>query len=211
MHYTRCPSTRCSSCSEVLAPFAVDQAAVRCSCGHENVDSSAVPVSLSWTVTEQRMTATRIRRERPGAVKMSLQFSRVLTKPACIGGGQGDSNEAAPEDGVVDDGLGVSIGAAAEHARGPQAGTALDSRKQPHGAALAADERAELFSLQLQDVELAQPSMDEALSRCRGSLEPSRDGGAGMARDPGGRRNAHALDAQACDLVELPSARQKAA
>ena len=25
-----------------------------------------------------------------------------------------------------------------------------------------------------------------------------------MARDPGGRRNAHALDAQACYLVELP-------
>ena len=157
------------------------------------------------------MTATRIRRERPGAVKMSPQFSRVLSKSACIAGVQGDSNEAASEDGGVVDGLGVSIGAAAEHARGPQAGTALDSRKQPHGAALAADERAELFSLQLQDVELAQPSMVEALSRCRGSLEPSRDGVAGMARDPGGRRNAHALDAQACDLIELPSATAKTA
>ena len=66
----------------VLAPFAVDQAAVRCSCGHENVGSSVVPVSLSWTVTGKRTTVTRTRRERPAAVTMSLQFSRVLTKRA---------------------------------------------------------------------------------------------------------------------------------
>ena len=70
----------------VLAPFTVDQAAVRCSCGHENVVSSVVPVSMSWTVTGMRTTATRMRRECPGAVKTSLQFSRVLTKPACIAG-----------------------------------------------------------------------------------------------------------------------------
>ena len=31
-----------------------------------------------------RTTATKQRRERPRAVKMSLQFSRVLTTPACI-------------------------------------------------------------------------------------------------------------------------------
>ena len=47
----------------VLAPFTVDQAAVRCSCGHENVVSSVVPVSMSWTVTGMRTTATRMRRE----------------------------------------------------------------------------------------------------------------------------------------------------
>ena len=48
-------------------------------------------------------------------------------------------------------------------------------------------------------------------SRCRGPLEPSRDGVAGMARDPGGRRNAHALDAQARNLVEFPTSAAKAA
>ena len=42
-------------------------------------------------------------------------------------------------------------------------------------------------------------------------LEPSRDRVAGMARDPGGRRNTHALDAQACHLVELPSRAAKPA
>ena len=39
----------------------------------------------------------------------------------------------------------------------------------------------------------------------RGPLEPSRDGIAGRARDPGGRRNAHTLDAQARDLVACPT------
>ena len=57
----------------------------------------------------------------------------------------------------------------------------------------------------------SQHPLVEALSRCRGSLEPSRDGGAGTACDPGGRRNAHALDPQACDLVELPSSAAKTA
>ena len=72
--------------TRVLVPLAVDQAAVRCSYGHENVGSSAVPGSLRWTITGMRTTATKKRRERPRAVKMSLQFSRVLTTPACIAG-----------------------------------------------------------------------------------------------------------------------------
>ncbi len=33
-----------------------------------------------------RTTVAKIRKERPRAVKMSLQFIRVLTKPACIAG-----------------------------------------------------------------------------------------------------------------------------
>ena len=53
----------------VLAPFAVDQAAVRCSYGHENVGSSVVPGSLRWPITGMRTTATRRRRERPRAVE----------------------------------------------------------------------------------------------------------------------------------------------
>ncbi len=48
--------------------------------------------------------------------------------------------------------------------------------------------------LQLNDVEIAQQPVIEARGSCRGSLEPSRDGGAGMARHSGGRRNADALD-----------------
>ena len=83
------------------------------------------------------------------------------------------------------------MGAAAENTTGPQAGTHLDRRKQPQGAALAADERAEFI---LNDVEIAQQPVMEARGSCRGSLEPSRDGGAGMARHSGGRRNADALD-----------------
>ena len=43
----------------VLAPFAVDQAADLCSCGHENVDSAAGLVSMSWTAMGTRTTATR--------------------------------------------------------------------------------------------------------------------------------------------------------
>ena len=49
------------------------------------------------------------------------------------------------------------------------------------------------------------------LRRCRGPLEPSREGMAGMARDPGGRRHAHTLDAQARDLVEVPTSAATAA
>ena len=88
----------------------------------------------------------------------------------------------------------IGRGAAAENTTGPQAGTHLDRRKQPQGAALAADERAACIRLQLNDVEIAQQPVIEARGSCRGSLEPSRDGGAGMARHSGGRRNADALD-----------------
>ena len=42
--------------------------------------------------------------------------------------------------------------------------------------------------------EIAQQPVIEARGSCRGSLEPSRDGGAGMARHSGGHRNADALD-----------------
>ena len=102
-------------------------------------------------------------------------------------------------------------GAAAEHAPGPQSGPHLDGRTHPCGAALVADERAALISLQLNDFEVAQHPLVEALRRCRGPLEPSRDGIAGMARAPGGRRNAHTLDAQARDLVAFPTSAAKAA
>ena len=44
--------------SAVLAPFAVDQAADLCSCGHENDDSAAGLVCMSWTATGTRTTAT---------------------------------------------------------------------------------------------------------------------------------------------------------
>ena len=116
-----------------------------------------------------------------------------------------------PEDDVVEDGRGVSRGAAAEHAPGPQTGTHLDGRTHPCGSALGADERAELVSLQLNDFEVAQHPLVDALRRCRDPLEPSRDGMAGMARDPGGRRNAHTLDAQARDLVAFHTRAAKAA
>ena len=42
----------------VLAPLAVDQAADLCSCGHENDDSAAGLVCMSWTATGTRTTAT---------------------------------------------------------------------------------------------------------------------------------------------------------
>ena len=64
-----------------------------------------------------------------------------------IGGDQGAPNAASAEDDVVDRGLGIAMGAAAENTTGPQAGTHLDRRKQPQGAALAADERAEFIRL----------------------------------------------------------------
>ena len=44
--------------SLVLAPFAVDQAADLCSCGHENDDSAAGLVCMSWTAPGTRTTAT---------------------------------------------------------------------------------------------------------------------------------------------------------
>ena len=70
----------------VLAPVAVDKAADLYSCRHENVGSAAAPVSMSWTVTRMRTTATRMTYRGAGAVKMSLQFIVTLTKPGCIAG-----------------------------------------------------------------------------------------------------------------------------
>ena len=160
-------------------------------------DDAIVPPSLEHLTIDAR---------RP---KEALTHPNVVLEP--IGRDQRESHHASAEDDVVEDGRGVSRGAAAEHAPGPQSGTHLDGRKQPCGSALVADERAELISLQINDFEVAQHPLVEALRRCRGPLEPSRDGMAGMARDPGGRRNAHTLDAQACDLVEFPTSAAKAA
>ena len=42
----------------LLAPFAVDQAADLCSFGHENDDSAAGLVCMSWTAPGTRTTAT---------------------------------------------------------------------------------------------------------------------------------------------------------
>ena len=64
---------------------------------------------------------------------------------------QWDSDEAPPEDGVVEYGLGVPIGAAADEATRPQAGTHLDGRKEPHRPALAADERVQLIGALLHE------------------------------------------------------------
>ena len=58
-----------------------------------------------------------------------------------ISGGQWESDETPLEDDVVEYGLGVSIGAAAEEATGLQAGAHLDGCKPPRGPALATDER----------------------------------------------------------------------
>ena len=70
----------------VLAPFAVDQAAGLCPCGHENAGSAAALVFMSRTVMGMRTTATRNTPRGAGAVKMSLQCIGALTKPACIAG-----------------------------------------------------------------------------------------------------------------------------
>ena len=70
----------------MLAPFAVDQAADLCSCGHENDDGAAGLVCMSWTAPGTRTTATWNAERAPGAVKMSLQFTGAVTKPACIAG-----------------------------------------------------------------------------------------------------------------------------
>ena len=61
----------------VLAPLAVDRAAVRCSCSHERVGDAAAP--MSTTATNTRSVTRR-------AVKMSLKANRVLTRPACMAG-----------------------------------------------------------------------------------------------------------------------------
>ena len=70
----------------VLAPFAVDQAACLRADGEQRVDSSASSDSVGWTVTDTCTTATKIRRVRPPAVKMSRNAKRWLTRPACIAG-----------------------------------------------------------------------------------------------------------------------------
>ena len=72
----------------VVAPFAVDQAADLCSCDHENDDSAAGLVCMSWTAPGTRTTATWNAWRAAGAVKMSLQFIGAFTKPACIAGGR---------------------------------------------------------------------------------------------------------------------------
>ena len=61
----------------VLAPFALDQAAVRWPRRHESLGDSAEPVTT---------TATNIRRVTRPVVKMSLKARRVLTRPACMAG-----------------------------------------------------------------------------------------------------------------------------
>ena len=70
-----------TSHTTVLAPLAVDQAAVRSSCGHQRVGSSARLIANGNV-----MTVTKRRTERPRPVKMSLMASGVLTRPACIAG-----------------------------------------------------------------------------------------------------------------------------
>ena len=76
----------CCNFGQVLAPFAVDQAACLRADGEQRVDSSASSDSVGWTVTDTCTTATKIRRVRPPAVKMSRNAKRWLTRPACIAG-----------------------------------------------------------------------------------------------------------------------------
>ena len=70
---------RAVSARQVLAPFAVDQAACLRADGEQRVDSSASSDSVGWTVTDTCTTATKIRRVRPPAVKMSRNAKRWLT------------------------------------------------------------------------------------------------------------------------------------
>ena len=160
-------------------------------------DDAIVPPSLEHVTLDAR---------RP---KEALTHPNVVLEP--IGRDQRESPHASAEDDVVEDGRGVSRGAATEHAPGPQSGTHRDGRTPPCGSALGADERAELISRQRNAFEVAQHPLGDALRRCRGPLEPSRDGIAGRARDPGGRSNAHPLDAQARDLVAFPTSAATAA
>ena len=82
---------------------------------------------------------------------------------------------------------------------------------QPDGLVLVTNERAELISLQLDEIEAPQHPVVEARRGGRGPLEPSGDGATGMPRDSGGPGKAHAFDAQARDLLELPSRAAKTA
>ena len=107
-----------------------------------DADDAIVPPSLEHVTIDAR---------RP---KEALNHPNVVLEP--IGRDQRESHHASAEDDVVEDGRGVSRGAAAEHAPGPQSGTHLDGRTPPCGSARVADERAELISLQLNDFEVAQ-------------------------------------------------------
>ena len=71
---------------QVLALFAVDQAAYWQAAGRQRVGTSAASDSACVTVAETCTTAIRRRRERPGAVKMSSQPICVFTRPACMAG-----------------------------------------------------------------------------------------------------------------------------
>ena len=90
-------------------------------------DDAIVPPSLEHMTRDAR---------RP---KEALTHPTGVLEP--IGRDQRESHHASAEDDVVEDGRGVSRGAAAEHAPGPQSGTHLDGRTQPGGSALVADER----------------------------------------------------------------------
>ena len=76
------------------------------------------------------------------------------------------TDQAPPEDHFVEHGFGVSIGAAVAEATRPQARAHLDGRKEPRGPALAADERIELIGLKLNDLEVPQHALVEALCGC---------------------------------------------
>src|SRR6266849_3824277 len=124
---------------------------------------------------------------------------------------QRDADQATSEDDVVENSLGVSIGAAAQAAPGPEARRHFDDRKQPDGSTLAGDEGEELIGLKLKDWEVFQHLLVESLRRDRRALEPPRDCVAGVTCDPGCRRKAHAFDSQAGHLVERPPAAAKTA
>ena len=117
-------------------------------------DDAIVPPSLEHVTLDAR---------RP---KEARTHPNVVLEP--IGRDQRESHHASAEDDVVEDGRGVSRGAAAEHAPGPQSGTHLDGRTQPCGSALGADERAALISRQFNDFDVAQHPLVEALRRWRG-------------------------------------------
>ncbi len=94
---------------------------------------------------------------------MSFLTARVFE---AVSGDQWESDQAPPEDNVVEHRFGVSIGAAADEATHPQPGTHLDGRKEPYGPAFAADKRIELIGLKLDDLEVPQHSPVEALCGC---------------------------------------------
>ncbi len=52
----------------------------------QTLGGTTVSVFVTWSVREAHTTATKTRREKPRAVKMSLKDNRIVTKPACIAG-----------------------------------------------------------------------------------------------------------------------------